>query len=451
MGDPKDALFAIVMILNIVIGVVQEWRAKSTLDHLSLVSAPKVVVWRDGTRHDVASDEVVVDDVFELAPGDQIAVDGEVLSSDGLSVDESLLTGEADPIEKRTGDEIMSGSFVTAGGGVARATAVGADSYAQRLTAEAKRFRSQKSELAKGIDQILRFITWALVPTALILYFGQRANGDGVRDALIGGVAGVVALVPQGLILLLSMAQAVAVIRLGRKQVLVQQLQAVETLARVTVLASDKTGTLTDGDVNLEEVQPLGDVDRPTVEEALAAISDADEFPNATMLAIERSYEHGPGWPVVRRIPFDSAHKYSAVDFGDHGSWYVGAPEILLRGDDSLRGDVETLAASGRRVLLLGRSSTMPPAGTLPDDLRTAALVTFSDNIRPDAAETIDYFLKENVTPKVISGDNPVTVAAIAWRCHVPNADRYVDARELPADPERLQVDADRDRGVRPA
>jgi cation-transporting ATPase E len=450
LGEWRDALFGFVMILNIIIGVVQEWRAKVTLDRLSLVSAPKVTVWRDGNRQDIASEEVVLDDVIELSPGDQIAVDGVMLRSDGLTADESLLTGESDAVEKQAGDEVMSGSFVTAGGGVIRATAVGDDSYAAKLTAEAKKFRAQKSELARGIDKILQVVTWAIIPTAIILYFGQRASEDeSVRDTLIGTAAGVVALVPQGLVLLLSMAQAVAVIRLGQKKVLVQQLQAVETLARVTVLASDKTGTLTTGDVTLEKLEPLAEEAGAAadLEAALAALAAADEYPNATMQAIQRAYSTSPDWSVADRIPFDSTHKYSAVEFDGHGAWYVGAPEILLPADHGEHGRVQTLASEGLRVLLLASAPTMPPAGTLPDDLRADALVVFSDDIRPDAAETVDYFLRENVRPKVISGDNPVTVSAIALRCHVPDAEHYIDARQLPSDPAEL-ADAAEDNAV---
>ena len=399
-----------------------------------------MVVWRDGQRQEIASQDVVLDDVIELSPGDQIAVDGQMLRSDGLSADESLLTGESDAVEKHDGDEVMSGSFVTAGGGLIRATAVGDDSYAARLTAEAKKFKAQKSELARGIDKILQVVTWAIIPTALILFFGQRASEDeSVRDTLIGTAAGMVALVPQGLVLLLSMAQAVAVIRLGHKQVLVQQLQAVETLARVTVLASDKTGTLTTGEVSLEKIEPLTSAGNGAdLEAALAALAAADEYPNATMKAIQRAFPTSPGWSTSGRIPFDSTHKYSAVAFDGHGAWYVGAPEILLPGDHPEQQRVQQLASEGLRVLLLASSASMPPAGTLPPDLSADALVLFSDDVRPDAAETIEYFLQQKVRPKVISGDNPVTVSAIALRCNVPDAEHYIDARQLPTDPAEL-------------
>jgi cation-transporting ATPase E len=444
IGEWRDALFGFVMICNLMIGVVQEWRAKVTLDRLSLISAPSVTVWRDGSRQAIASQDVVVDDIVELAPGDQIVVDGTVVHTDGLAVDESLLTGESVAVDKAVDDAVLSGSFVVAGGGVIRATAVGDDAYASRLTAEAKRFRAPKSETAKGIDRILQFVTWAILPAAALLFFGQRAADDeSFEQTVVGTVAGVVALVPQGLVLLLSMAQTVAVIRLGRQKVLVQRLQAVETLARVTVLAADKTGTLTTGAVALDDIELLDDGDgsavpRERVETALGAVASADEHPNATMRAVQAAHPTGPGWTVAGRIPFDSAHKYSAVDFDADGVWYIGAPEILLDGDNPNEQRIEELAGAGHRVLLLAEAPEMPPAGQLPPGLRPVSLVVFTDEIRSDAASTIDYFLRENVTPKVISGDNPVTVSTIAARCNVPGADRFIDGRELPDEPEAL-------------
>ena len=331
---------------------------------------------------------------------------------------------------------------------MARATAVGDDSYAARLTAEAKQFRAPKSETAKGIDRILGFITWAIIPAAALLYFGQRASDDEtVHTTLLGTVAGVVALVPQGLVLLLSMAQTVAVIRLGRKQVLVQRLQAVESLARVTVLASDKTGTLTTGAITLEKVEPLTDAgarrrragrDRPRRDRRRRRVPQPDD-------------EGDPGGSSARpgmvgrrpdpvRLDAQVSRRSSSTS---GGAWYVGAPEVLLPGDHREVQRVESLAADGLRVLLLAEASTMPDGHALPDDIAAAALVLFTDEVRPDAADTVEYFLRENVRPKVISGDNPVTVAAIARRCNIPDADRYIDARELPDDPAALAEVAD--------
>ena len=441
VGDLRDALFAGVMVSNAVIGIAQELRSKATLDRLTLVAAPRLTAVRDGVATDVARDDVVLDDLLMLAPGDQIVVDGPIVHVDELSVDESLLTGEADPVAKSAGDGVLSGSFVVAGTAVMRTTAVGDDAYAARLAREAKAFRRPRSELERGIDMILRAVTWLIVPAGVALFFAQRyGEGDTLQQSLVGTVAGLVALVPQGLVLLLSMAQAAAVIRLGRDQVLVQQLQAVETLARVTVLATDKTGTLTTGAIVFERLEPLrGDLtpdDVELVHEALAALAAADPRPDPTMTAIRMAHPVDPGWPARGRVPFSSAYKYSAVDFGERGAWYVGAPEVMLAPDSPALGRVAALADDGRRVLAAGRAGRLADTGILPDDLTVVGLVVCVDEIRPDAADTVAYFDREHVSTRVISGDNPRTVAAIARRCGVVGADRWIDARSLdPDDP----------------
>ena len=441
VGEPRDALFAVVMVANAVIGIAQELRSKRTLDQLSVVAAPRLTVVRDGASTVIERDAVVLDDVIVLKPGDQLVVDGTVLAADRLSVDESLLTGEADAVDKQPGGGVLSGSFVVAGSGTMRTTAVGDDAYAARLTREAKAFRRPRSELEQGIDLILRGVTWVIVPAALALFLAQRyGERDALDDALIGTVAGLVALVPQGLVLLLSMAQAVAVIRLGRANVLVQQLQAVETLARVTLLATDKTGTLTTGTVVLDDVEALaGDL---PVDDALAALAAADPHPDATIAALKAGRPDAPGWVLRDRVPFASAYKYSAADFAERGAWYLGAPEVLLPVGSTALAAAQRHADAGMRVLVAGRAGELQPAGTVPDDLVPAALVVCADEIRPDAADTIAYFGAEAVTTKVISGDNPRTVASIAARCRVPAADHWIDARTLPTDDEELAAAA---------
>jgi cation-transporting ATPase E len=336
LGEYRDALFSLVMVFNAAIGVIQELRSKATLDRLSLVAAPQLSVIRDGQPTTLRADQVVLDDVIVVALGDQIVVDGDVLETDALSIDESLLTGEAVAVQKNAGDGLLSGSFVVAGRGLMRATAVGDDSYAARLARQAKEFRPPQSELERGINSILRVVTWLILPTAIGLFLAQRyGSEDSVRESLLGTVAGVVALVPQGLVLFLSMAQAVAVIRLGRAGVLIQRLEAVETLARVTLLATDKTGTLTSGAVVLDHVQSLDE--NVSVDAALGAVAGIDEHPDPTMAAIIAVHPAPEGWQQVGRVPFSSAYKFSAVDFGDNGVWYIGAPEVLLReGSDVL-------------------------------------------------------------------------------------------------------------------
>lgn len=440
VGDLRDALFAGVMVSNAVIGIAQELRSKATLDRLTLVAAPRLTAIRDGARVEVGRDDLVLDDLLVLSPGDQIVVDGAIVRVDELSVDESLLTGEADAVGKEVGDGVLSGSFVVAGSAVMRATAVGDDAYAAKLAREAKAFRRPRSELERGIDMILRAVTWLIVPAGLALFFAQRyGEGDSLQQSLVGTVAGLVALVPQGLVLLLSMTQAAAVIRLGRDQVLVQQLQAVETLARVTLLATDKTGTLTTGSIVLEGIEAHEPLDQP-----LAAIAAADPQPDPTMAAIRTALPDEPGWSAHGRVPFASSYKFSAVDFGEHGAWYVGAPEVVLPANDERLARVGELADDGRRVLAVGRADRLAATGVLPADLRVLGLVVCADEIRPDAADTVAYFEREHVTTKVISGDNPRTVAAIAQRCGVAGADRWVDARELPEGGDEFGDTADR-------
>ncbi len=438
-GDVRDALFAVVMVCNALIGIGQELRSKRTLDQLSVVAAPQITVLRDGLEVTVARGDVVLDDIVVLGAGDQVVVDGPVVAADELRVDESLLTGESEPVAKRPGDALLSGSFVVAGAGLMGATAVGGDAYASRLTREAKAFRRRQSELERGIDRILQAVTWLIVPIAIALFLTQRYGADDPLDrALIGTVAGLVALVPQGLVLLLSMAQAVAVIRLGRVRVLVQELQAVETLARVTLLATDKTGTLTTGAIVLDRVQALDGAPADEVGAALAALAAADPHPDATMRAIASADPDAPVWSIVQRVPFASSYKFSAADTGPHGVWYLGAPEVLVGRHPDVLARADAAAASGLRVLVLARSDRLLAPGDVPDELQPAALITCIDETRPDAAQTIAYFGAELVTTKVISGDNPRTAAAVAARCGVPGADRWIDARTLSDDPEEL-------------
>jgi cation-transporting ATPase E len=292
-GSTRDALFGIVMVANSAIGIVQELRAKRALDRLAVLTAPRANVLRDGQQRDVAVGEVVLDDVVRAAIGNQIVVDGTVLDVQGLQIDESLLTGESDPILKAPGDEALSGSFVVAGSGSYRATRVGRDSYAASLAEDARRFTPTKSELRDGINRILKYISWAIVPTGILLFWSQLRVQAGWRSAISGAVAGTVAMVPEGLVLLMNVAFAAAVVRLSRRRVLVQELPAVEGLARIDVLCIDKTGTLTEGSVDVISVETLAGATTAEVEAALAAIAANDASPNATMHAIAERFPHG--------------------------------------------------------------------------------------------------------------------------------------------------------------
>jgi cation-transporting P-type ATPase E len=444
VGQIQDALFGFVLVANALIGIVQEIRAKRTLDQLAVLSAPKARIVRDGEVREVAVREVVLDDYCELRTGDQVPADGVVRQADGLEIDESLLTGESDPVDKAARDEVLSGSFVVAGSGAFQATRVGAESYAQRLALEARRFRLVHSELMAGINRLLQLIQYALFPVSALLLVRQLSNHD-VEEALTGTVAGVVGMVPEGLVLLTSLAFGIAAVTLARRNVLVQELPAVEGLARVDVVCLDKTGTLTEGEVVFDRLEPLGDVvGDDEVREALGALAD-DENRNATLAAIAAAFD-APGWTRDGAIPFSSARKWSAASFTGHGSWVIGAPEMILADrapDDPVRRRADELAAEGIRVLLLGRADAALPAAdggeaALPGGLQPVALVLLEEKVRPDAADTLRYFTEQGVELKVISGDNPRTVGAVARRVGLGGAEHAFDARELPEDTDEL-------------
>ena len=432
VAPPQDALFGVVLVTNAGIGIIQELRAKRTLDRLALLSAPKAIVIRDGSRWEVPVDEVVLDDLVVASPGDQVVVDGIVAVSDGLEVDESLLTGEADSIVKEVADEVLSGSFVVAGNGVYKARRVGTDAYAARLADEAKKFTLVSSELRRGIDWILKAIGWLMIPMMGLLIWSQIRAADEIKEAIRVAVAGMVAMIPQGLVLLTSVAFAVGVIRLGRKNVLVQELPAVEGLARVDVVCFDKTGTLTEGRLAVDEVRLLRESEE--VVPALGALAAADASPNATMRAIAAQFDEPRGWWRTETVPFSSARKWSAATFGNYGTWVVGAPEMVKPNDREVSDAVADAAGQGKRVLVLAHSPHPLRGDELPDGLVAMAVVTISDVVREDAAETLRYFADQGVAAKVISGDHPETVAAIARSVGLEGADRVVDARNLPED-----------------
>ena len=434
-GAYKDALFGGVIVANALIGIVQELRAKRTLDRLAVLSAPKTVLVRDGALVEEPVHAIVLDDVMLLRPGQQVVADAIVLERDGLEVDESLLTGESEPEAKEPGDELLSGSFVVAGSGRARVSKVGAEAYAARLAEDARRFTLARSQLRADIDKIVTWVGWAIVPTGAVLFWSQLRESDhGWRTALVSATGGVVAMVPEGLILLTSVAFAIGVVRLARRRTLVQELPAIETLARVDVLCLDKTGTITEGSMEVAEVEVV-DGQRDDGLAALAALAWSEANPNATQLALQEHLPDRPdGWRITDTVPFSSARKWSATSFEGHGAYVFGAPEMVLTGDAyaaiGRRVDVE--ARAGRRVLLLARTDGPLVGDALPSGLVATALVMIEDRIRPDAAPTLAYFSEQGVRLKVISGDNPVTVGAVARRAGLPDAEDLLDARTLP-------------------
>lgn len=454
LGRWQDALFGLSAIANTIIGSVQEFRAKVALDRLALLHAPTARVMRDGRLLDVALPDVVLDDILVLRAGDQVAADGVVLSSGSLQVDESMLTGESDAVDKQPDDEVLSGSIVVAGEGMARVSRVGADSFANRLTAEAKRFSLVSSELRRSVDAVLRFQAWIIGPVALLVLnaqmfaFGgwpQAVHSGQWRQAAVNAIAAVIAMIPLGLVLMTSIAFAVGAVRLASRQVLVQELPAVEGLARVDVICLDKTGTLTEGEIVYDAEHPVTDSAPAGWREVLAWYGSEPDA-NATARCLAAAFPDAGALAPTGRIPFSSARKWSAVSFGQRapGTWVLGGPEMVFGGAEhaQLRERAAALAASGRRTLVLGHSPIVLsdedvgeerlPAGLVP-----VTLLTFRESVRNDAMEALDYFASQGVAVKVVSGDNPQTVAAIAREVGL-DAPSGVDARELPEDADAL-------------
>lgn len=505
VGSWQDAVFGFVLLLNTLTGTIAELRAKRALDNLAVLAAPTAHVIRDGEAKDIEVSQVVLGELLELRSGDQVPADGQVLSSNGCEIDESILTGESVAVRKHENDQVLSGTTVIGGSARIRVTAVGEHSYANRLAMEARKYSVVTSELQEGTNRVLTWISWVIVPMTLLLLWSQLRVAGGISEALDSGqwkaavvlaVAGVVGMVPQGLVLLTSVNFAAAAMTLARRKVLVQELPAVEVLARVDMLCLDKTGTLTSGAVELDHIESClgsacadGDGGSPAAGKvsaddaaggsagtgsgavvpasaddaaraALAYLVGGSEV-NATGSAIAAGLTGLEPAQARYAIAFNSARKWSAVQT-QAGAYVLGAPEIVLAGstgsgsteadnadsdgtglgstDNAALERVKALAGTGKRVLVLAHSNQALDQSenpTLPKDLTAALLVVLAEQVRPDAAQTLDYFKRQGVAVRVISGDNPVTVAAIAAHLGLRNPDGGepvgVDARTLPA------------------
>ena len=445
-GDLRDGIFGGVMIINAVIGIVSELRAKRTLDSLAIVDAPQATVLRDGALSVVPARDVVLDDVIELTLGDQVSVDGTVLSSAGLEIDESLLTGESRPVKKKQGDQLLAGTSVVAGAGRMVATAVGERVYAQGLSEQARAFTRTVSEIQMSINRVLQVVSVMLLPIVILTFYSQNriagGHGGDWREALVLSVASVIGMIPQGLVLLTSMNFAIGSATLARRGVLVQELPAVEVLARVDCLCLDKTGTLTTGGIRVRGVEIISG-DEAVVLRALA--SAASDRTNATAEAIWQHLgddaQAGAAERIEWSVPFSSARKWSAWGSGNE-SWILGAPEFVIDEASAENSDVlakvGVAAQDGSRVVALVRSDEVVVDDELPAQRAVAALVVLEEDLRPDAAETLDYFRSQGVHVRVISGDNPTTVGALAAQAGLTAPDgspaRLMDARDLPED-----------------
>ncbi len=433
----KNMTFLVVAVCNTVIGIVQEIRAKRAVDKLSLVAARPVRMIREGVKCEVPQDQLVRDDIAEFAPGDQIPADG-ILRTGEMQMDESLVTGESDAIPKKPGDSIRSGSFVLSGRGRVQLTAVGADSFAAKLTMEAKADpKASKSEMMRSLDRLIQVVGVALVPMGIILFCQEFFVLElSFRGATEGTVAALVGMIPEGLYLLTSIAMAASALKLSRRKVLVQDMNCIESLARVDVLCVDKTGTITEPKMEVDNLIPLSTDPPEYLEQILAALYGGQEPENDTARAMAELFSRRSDWVCLKRIPFTSAAKWSGGVFRDHGAFLAGAPEFIL-GDRfrEIDQDVDTWTALGYRVLLVASYAGDPVPGALePRQVTPLALVLLTSPLRPEAKDTFEYFAQQGVSVRVISGDNPRTVSHVAAKAGIPGAERFVDATELVTD-----------------
>lgn len=413
VGSPIDALFGLVILINAIVGIAGELRAKWTLDRLALLSEQRAIARRDGQETSLAASELVLGDVLKLQVGDQVPVDGTVMSSEGLELNEALLTGESESVFKLPGASVLSGSFVVGGTGYIEATAVGKQAYIQSLSAQVKRFSRVRSELVDGTNKLLKYIGFVIVIVAPLLVWGQISNsGASLAEALLRSIAAIVGMIPEGLVLLTSLAFLLAVVALARRKVLVQQLPAVEGLARVDIVCLDKTGTLTDGTITFDKLVPLTSRALGPSKRALELFSHNPH--SATLRAIHSEFGSSDSKKASYNVAFNSARKWSALRSGS-GYWVLGAPEVLLEAShDKALKRAQEIATTGKRVLVLAETTVKPIASRRPSALAPKQLVVLSETVRPDAKTTLDFFAKQGVELRVISGDSPQTVGAVA-------------------------------------
>ncbi|MGI6254182.1 MAG: HAD-IC family P-type ATPase [Acutalibacter sp.] len=432
VGSFRSTVFMGVILANIFIGSFQSIRAKRTLDKLAIVSAPKAVVLRGGQKKEIPVEQVVLDDILVLAAGNQICSDGVVVAGE-CEVNESLITGESDPILKRPGDSLLSGSFVVSGNAHAQVEHVGADNYAQKIAGDAKYMKKRNSEIMDSIDRIVKVVGFGIIPIGALLFWKQFVVlNDTLQNSVVSTTAAMVGMIPEGLVLLVSVCFAVSVVKLSARKTLVRDLYCVETLARVDTLCLDKTGTITEGTMQVDELVPFPGVTQQEMEGPLNALVTNLQDGNPTSLAIEEYFPEPSPWRATTLVPFSSARKWSGAFFPGRGAYVMGAGEFILGEEfQTIREQVESYAQRGQRVLLLARCGEDFEEQSLGGEPQILGLVLLSDKLRREAPRTLRYFADQGVDLKVISGDNAVTVANIARKAGLPNADKYVDATTL--------------------
>ena len=435
-GQWKNMLFLGIIIGNSAIGIFQELKVKSLIDNLTVITAARVTAIRDGGEEEMPVDNIVVDDVIKLGPGDQVVTDGRVFDCRGLEVNESMLTGESQAVKKKDGDQVLSGSFIIAGTALQRVDKVGNESYASQLVAKASHKKRASSEMQRTIGRIIKVVSVIIIPVGLLLYRSQMiANGGVFANAIIRTVSGIIGMIPEGLVLLTSVSFIIGVGRLANKKALVQEMPSIESLARANIICTDKTGTITTGELRVNEVLPMGRVTRDQVMDIMAHINSAFTDTNVTQDALNAAFGKSKGWDARGIIPFSSERKFRAVSFDGHGDYVLGAPEFIVPNNKAALDVVDNYSQQGYRVLLLGRSKGIDPETGDKGAVTPIAAIIISDVIKEDAKETFAYFAKSGVAIKVLSGDNPLTVSSVAKKAGIAGAEKYVDATKLPEDP----------------
>ena len=429
VGSYKNTLFILVIVINTIAGIYQEIKAKITLDQLKIIVSSKVDVIRNGITKTIAINEIVLDDYLILHTGMQIPSDS-ILVDGYVEANEALLTGESDPILKQIGDKLFSGSFVTSGKGICKVIHVGDDNYTNKIANEAKKLKKHESKLNQSLNMILKYISIIIVPLGILLFLKQYLYGNlGFNDAIVSTVAAIIGMIPEGLVLLTSVALTISVLRLAKQKTLVQELFCIETLARVDTLCLDKTGTITEGTMKVEFDVKICNVD---IEEIVGNLINSSTDENVTSNALKKHYTKTNNYKLCHNIPFSSDRKYSGASFYQKGTYYLGAYQFLFpQGNDELETICNKYASDGYRILVLAHSSEVKQDDKLALDLTPYGIIVLSDVIRKDAKEILAYFDKQGVDLKVISGDDPLTVGAIAKKAGLKNANHYIDASTL--------------------
>lgn len=436
-GYIKNITFVGVVFTNTIIGVFQEFKVKKIIDSLEVITVKKGRVIREGKMIEIPVHELVKDDIIFVENGNQIGSDCIVLSSQGMEVNEAMLTGESEAIKKKKDDELLAGSFLVSGSGYAKVIHVGKENYAEKLVMKAKHKNRASSEMKSSIEKIIKVLSIVIIPVGLVLFAAQIVLvKQSVNEAIVHTVAGVIGMIPEGLVLLTSISFIIGVGKLAKKQALIQEMEAIESLARVDVLCLDKTGTITTGELKVEDVELLSDKTKEDINNIMGGIAHAFDDVNVTQQAL-MDYFDKRDLNITSLIPFSSQRKYRAIEFQDMGAFVLGAPEFLMD-DSKIMKRVDELSHKGRRVLLLGKAESLDEDNGSVEGIQPIALIIIKDCIRDDAKEVLKYFRKSNVDIKILSGDNPLTVSKVAGDAGVKNAQNYIDASLLPSDEEEL-------------